>query len=307
MALTTAVTAPAPADSSQAAKTCHIADPLLRTERMPHIWCPSCGIGATVNCFVAALDKSGIDKKKIAVVSGIGCTGRVAGYVRLDSFHTTHGRPIPFATGLKLGNPELKVIVYSGDGDLTGIGGNHFIHAARKNMDLTVICVNNFNYAMTGGQASPTTPLEARASTAPYGCFEPPFNLPYLAETCGAVYVARWTALHIRQTTKAMTEAMLKKGFSFIEIIAPCPTLYARLNKFGEGLDELKFYMENSELKNGAETKTVGIDFRGKIAVGKFVDKEAPTFLENMNRHLSKVLKDKYVWWGPKAENNGKK
>ncbi|GAJ01846.1 unnamed protein product, partial [marine sediment metagenome] len=142
---------------------------LLRMDRIPHIWCPGCGIGTVVTSFAEALKKSKIDLDKTAIVSGIGCTGRVAGYVKLDSFHTTHGRAVPFATGLKLANPELKVIVFSGDGDIAGIGGNHFIHAARRNMDITIICVNNFNYAMTGGQVAATTPTMANASTAPYG------------------------------------------------------------------------------------------------------------------------------------------
>ena len=155
-------------------------EPFLRTDRMPHIWCPGCGIGTTVNCFARALIESKIDLESLALVSGIGCTGRVAGYVKLDSFHTTHGRAIPFATGLKLANPKLNVVVYSGDGDLSAIGGNHLIHAARRNIDLKVICVNNLIYAMTGGQTAPTTPGHAITSTAPYGVYEPSFNLPQI-------------------------------------------------------------------------------------------------------------------------------
>ncbi len=213
----------------------------LRMERMPHIWCPGCGIGTTVNCFAHALESSGLDLRKVAIVSGIGCTGRVSGYMKLDSFHTTHGRAIPFATGLKLANPELKVVVYSGDGDLTAIGGNHFIHAARRNVDLTVILINNFIYGMTGGQVAPTTPIGATASTTPYGNYEQTFNLPYLAESCGAVYVARWTSYHVRHTAKAMKEALLKDGFSFVEVLAPCPTLFSRRNKLGDGLDQMKY------------------------------------------------------------------
>ena len=174
-------------------------EPFLRTDRMPHIWCPGCGIGTTVNSFARALIDSKIDLQSLALVSGIGCTGRVAGYVKLDSFHTTHGRAIPFATGLKLANPKLNVVVYSGDGDLSAIGGNHLIHAARRNIDLKVICVNNLIYAMTGGQTAPTTPGHATTSTNPYGTFEPAFNLPHLVEAAGAVYVARWTTFHVRQ------------------------------------------------------------------------------------------------------------
>ena len=266
----------------------------LRMERMPHIWCPGCGIGTTVNCFAHALEASGFDLKKVAVVSGIGCTGRVAGYMKLDSFHTTHGRAIPFATGLKLANPELKVVVYSGDGDLTAIGGNHFIHAARRNVNMTVILINNFIYGMTGGQVAPTTPIGATASTAPYGNFEEPFNLPYLAESCGAVYVARWTSFHVRHATKAIKDALLKKGFSFVEILAPCPTLYSRRNRLGDGLDQMKFYRDNSDIQNGADTKTVGLSFQGKIVVGKFVDKDKPTYLESMNAFYAQKLGDKF-------------
>ncbi len=268
--------------------------PLLREDRMPHIWCPGCGIGTTVNCFARALSDCGIDLKNLCVVSGIGCTGRVAGYVNLDSFHTTHGRAIPFATGLKLANPDLKVVVYSGDGDLMAIGGNHFIHAARRNMDLTIICINNLTYAMTGGQASSTTPESSFATTAPYGAFEHTFNLPFLADSCGAVYVARWTAYHVRQTATAMREALEKKGFSFVEILAPCPTQYQRRNKLGDGLDTMKLYKERSVVKPNADTRSVGLSFDGEIVCGKFVDIERPTWLEGYNQRLSTALGPEY-------------
>jgi 2-oxoglutarate ferredoxin oxidoreductase subunit beta len=221
------------------------------------------------------------------VVSGIGCTGRVAGYLNVDSFHTTHGRPIPFATGLKLANPKLKVVVYSGDGDLFAIGGNHFIHAARRNMDLTIICVNNFTYGMTGGQVTPTTPIDAVASTAPFGNFEDPFNLPFLADCAGAVYVARWTTFHVRQLAKAMREAIQKRGLSFIEILSPCPTLYGRRNRLGDGLEMMRTYKESSIIKNGTDTREVGLDFKGKIICGKFVDRERPTFTDQFNKKLA--------------------
>ncbi|MFP4081182.1 MAG: thiamine pyrophosphate-dependent enzyme [Candidatus Aminicenantes bacterium] len=270
----------------------------LRMDRIPHIWCPGCGIGVVVTSFTEALRKSEIDLDKVSVVSGIGCTGRVAGYVKLDSFHTTHGRAVPFATGLKLGNPDLKVVVFSGDGDIVGIGGNHFVHAARRNMDIVVICVNNFNYAMTGGQVAATTPIQANASTAPYGNFEYPFNLPYLAEASGATYVARWTALHLRRVTKSIQEALNKRGFSLIEVITPCVTLYARRNRLGDGLNLLKYYYEKSEIQHGADTKTLDISYQGKLIVGKFVDKEKPTFLDAMNEHLAKVLGEKYQAYG---------
>jgi 2-oxoglutarate ferredoxin oxidoreductase subunit beta len=267
----------------------------LRMDRMPSIWCPGCGIGTTVNCFTRALTESKFDLDKVAIVSGIGCTGRVAGYLRLDSFHTTHGRAIPFATGLKLANPDLKVVVYSGDGDLSAIGGNHLIHAARRNADLLVVCVNNFTYGMTGGQVTPTTPNPVIASTTPYGAFEQTFNLPNLVDACGATYVARWTAFHVRQLAKSMGEGLAKKGFRFIEIIAPCPTLYLRRNKLGEGLDEMRFYKEKSVVKNGADTREVSLEFRDKIIVGKFVDRERPTLEEAMEKRLSEALGPRYV------------
>ncbi|MFH0903163.1 MAG: 2-oxoacid:ferredoxin oxidoreductase subunit beta [Pseudomonadota bacterium] len=270
-------------------------NPFLRMDRMPSIWCPGCGIGTTVNCFTRALTESNLDLRKVAIVSGIGCTGRVAGYLNIDSFHTTHGRAIPFATGLKLANPELKVIVYSGDGDLAAIGGNHFIHAARRNVDITVICVNNLTYGMTGGQLGPTTPVPAVASTAPYGAFEEPFSLPFLADSAGAVYVARWTAYHVRQTAKAMQEALAKRGFSFVEVLSPCPTLYQRRNKLGDGLDALKYYKEKSVVKHGADTRSVAVTYQGELVVGRFVDRERPTFIEAMNERLSKALGEKYA------------
>ncbi len=260
----------------------HPKDHLLREDRLPHIWCPTCGIGTCVNSFIEAVRETGIPEEKFVIVSGIGCTGRVAGYVRLDSFHTTHGRAIPFATGLHLANPELKVVVFSGDGDLVAIGGNHLIHAARRNLDLTVICVNNFIYGMTGGQLAPTTPHLARTTTSPNGNWEYPFNVPHLVASCGAAYVARWTALHVRRLKRSIVEAIQKRGFSFVEVIAPCSTLYARKNRLGTGADLMKFYHDHCEVRHGADTAEVDIGFQTDIVVGKFVDRDRPTFLDQM-------------------------
>ncbi len=280
----------------------HPVAPFIRMDRMPHIWCPTCGIGTVVKCYASALENLKLDLDKVAIVSGIGCTGRVAGYMNMDAFHTTHGRAVPFATGLKLGRPELNVTVFSGDGDLSGIGGNHFIHSARRHMDILVILVNNFIYAMTGGQNAPTTPLGANSSTMPFGNFEPPFNLPHLAASCGASYVARWTCLHIRRMTKAFEEGLERKGFRFIEIIAPCSTLYARRNRLGTGLNLMQFYHDNAEIKHGVDTREVGIAFQEKIICGKFVDdEEQTTFLENMYAHYERVLGDKYVSMPPEG------
>lgn len=254
----------------------HPLDGYLRVERLPHIWCPGCGLGLVLNAFLRGLLKSGLDADNVVIVSGIGCTGRAAGYIKLDSFHTTHGRAIPFATGLKLANPKLKVVVFSGDGDLVAIGGNHFIHAARRNIDITVLMVNNFIYGMTGGQLAPTTPLAARTTTSPHGNTEESFNIPYLAASSGAVYVARWTAAHVRRLEKAVIEAMHKRGFSVVEAISSCPTYYGRLNRLGGGLELIKYFRDNSVIKQGINPLHAGTGIDGQIVVGKFVDIERP-------------------------------
>jgi len=261
---------------------------LLRLDRMPHIWCAGCGIGPAVGCFLRAIERAGLNPDKVALVSGIGCAGRAAGYVKLDSFHTTHGRALPFATGLKLGNPELNVVVFSGDGDLAAIGGNHLIHSARRNMDITVICINNFTYGMTGGQVGPTTPLYARSATSPYGNLEYPFNLPYLLAASGATYVARWTILHARQLERSIAEALRKPGFSFIEVIAPCPTLYGRMNKQPKGMDTMRWYQEKSVVRDGADPRDVAMDSDGAIVVGRFVDIQRPTYWEQWQQMLGR-------------------
>ena len=258
----------------------HPLDDLLRTDRIPHIWCPGCGIGTAFSSCLTALKSSQLDLQKVSMVSGIGCSGRAAGYINLDSFHTTHGRAIPFATGLKLGNPELNVVVFSGDGDLFAIGGNHFIHAARRNIDLTVVCVNNLNYGMTGGQVAATTPFQAKTTTTPAGNPEPPFNLPLMAYASGAAYVARWTILHTRDLTDSIEEGLLKKGFSFIEVLSPCPVNYGRRNK-ERTFDTLKMYQERTIIKNNAHPADVDIDFEKGIVLGKFVDHERATCIEN--------------------------
>jgi len=273
----------------------HPVAPYLRMDRIPHIWCPTCGIGTVVRCYASALEEVGLDMDKAAIVSGIGCTGRVAGYMKMDAFHTTHGRAIPFATGLKMARPELNVTVFSGDGDLSGIGGNHFIHAARRNMDLLVVLVNNFIYGMTGGQNAPTTPIGAKSTTMPYGNYERPFNLPHLAASCGATYVARWTSLHIRRVTNSLKEALQLKGFRMVEVIAPCATVYARRNRLGSGFHLLKFYHDNARIEHGADTRGLDIDFQNKLTCGVFVNEERPTFQEMMETHYQDKFGDKYV------------
>jgi len=291
----------------------HPMDSLLRGERLPHIWCQGCGLGTALTTFISSLQwlekNKNWDLDKVSVVSGIGCSGRVAGYLRLDSFHTTHGRAIPFATGLKLANPELKVVVFSGDGDIAGIGGNHFIHAARRNLDITVICVNNFNYGMTGGQVGSTTPHGARAVTTQYGNFEYPFNLPYLAAAGGASFMARWTVLHARRLEWTLREAMEHRGFSFVEIIAPCSTAYARWNPEGKGLDPqglrrrglevMKHYQKVGMISPDTHPKDAGVkvDANGlitEIVEGKFLDDPKPD-LQNAIDAMADAAEKKWL------------
>jgi 2-oxoglutarate ferredoxin oxidoreductase subunit beta len=262
-------------------KLSHPQDELLRIDRIPHIWCSGCGIGTVFSCVLAGVQKSEIPLNDIAMVSGIGCTGRMAGYIKVDSYHTTHGRAVPFATGLKLARPEGCVMVASGDGDIVAIGGNHFIHAARRNIDMTIICVNNFNYGMTGGQLAPSTPFGAKTTTSPIGCPEEPFNFCHLAAACGAVYVARWTSLHIRRLTESITKAMKKPGFTFVEVLSPCPTSFGRRNRMRVPLDIVKFYHEKSVIRNNIDPKEAVLDFNENIVVGEFVDIERPTFMDN--------------------------
>lgn len=269
--------------TGKAAVVDHPLEDLIRSDRIPHIWCSGCGIGTAFASCLTAMKSSGVDLQKTCMVSGIGCSGRAAGYVNLDSFHTTHGRAIPFATGLKLGNPSLNVVVFSGDGDLFAIGGNHFIHAARRNIDLTVICLNNLNYGMTGGQVAATTPHLARTTTTPSGNPEQPFNLPLLAWASGATYVARWTMLHIRELTDCIQKAILKSGFSFIEVLGPCPINYGRRNR-EKSLQTLKLYRERTIIRNNADLRDLEIDFTTQVVLGEFVNKERATCIENYDK-----------------------
>ncbi len=267
----------------QATANIHPIDKLLRADRLPHILCPGCGIGTVIHGYAHAIAGSGIDEDRHICVSGIGCSGRAAGYMNVDSYHATHGRALPFALGIAVHNPSLEVTVISGDGDLTSIGGNHLIHAARRNVNLNVICINNFNYGMTGGQVGPTTPIGAKGSTAPFGVVERPFNLPYLAKATGAVFVARWTILHVREFQDAVLRAMEKTGFCFIEVLAPCPTSFGKANKIGDGLHEMEIYRQRCRIENGAqnieELDIDLIDENKAITVGNFVDIEREDYL----------------------------
>ena len=260
----------------------HPIDSLLRADRLPHILCAGCGIGTVIHAYAHAIAASGIDEERHVCVSGIGCSGRAAGYVNVDSYHTTHGRALPFALGIAVHNPSLNVTVISGDGDLAAIGGNHLIHAARRNVNMNVICINNFNYGMTGGQVGPTTPIGAKGSTAPQGAVEQPFNLPYLAKATGATFVARWTILHVREFQEAVLRSMQKDGFGFIEVLAPCPTSFGKSNKIADGLHEMEIYRRRCRIENGAD-RLYGLDIDlldddKPIVVGNFVDIERESF-----------------------------
>jgi 2-oxoglutarate ferredoxin oxidoreductase subunit beta len=270
----------------------HPYEKFLRKDRIPHIWCEGCGNGIILNCFARALDELNIDLDKVVVVSGIGCIGRISGYTNTDSFHTTHGRPIAFATGVKLANPDLKVVVISGDGDLFAIGGNHFIHAARRNIDLQVICANNFIYGMTGGQVGPTTPLDTWTSTTPYGNIEQAFNLVHLAAACGSVYVARWTTLHTRWLTESIKKALQKEGFSFIEVVSECPEIFGRYNKMDTAIKMMKWFKEASQVEHFSDPAKAEIT-PNRIVVGEFVDIEKPSYGHLRQQMTTRIMEKK--------------
>jgi 2-oxoglutarate ferredoxin oxidoreductase subunit beta len=250
----------------------------LRLERLPHIWCQGCGLGIVLHAYADALEETGVDLNKVATISGIGCAGRASGYVNTDSFHTTHGRALPFATGVGISRPDIKPVVISGDGDLFSIGGNHLIHAARRNIDVLVICSNNFNYGMTGAQFGPTTPSETKTPTSPYGNIENPFNLVALVASAGATYVSRWTVMHPIQLKNSIKRGLQKKGFSFIEVISPCTTGYGRLNKMTP-LDMMRNLKETGKIRKVPPTEAT-IDPTKEIILGDFVDIEKPTYNE---------------------------
>ncbi len=224
-------------------------DKYFRQNRLPHLWCPGCGNGIVMKAIVQAIEKKNLDQDKTIIVSGIGCSSRASGYMNFDTLHTAHGRAIPFATGIKLANPELNVIVITGDGDCTAIGGNHFIHGCRRNVDLTVVLFNNNIYGMTGGQASPLTPLTKKATTAPYGSIDRPFDPCDLAKAAGATYVARSTAFHVQHLADVIAQGMDNDGFSFIEAITQCPISYGRKNKLGDAPAMLKWMSEHAVMQ----------------------------------------------------------
>lgn len=263
----------------------------LRRERMPTIFCAGCGNGIVINTFFNGMEMAEKNLDNITMVSGIGCSSRVPGYIKCDSLHTTHGRPIAFATGVKLANPDMDVVVISGDGDAAAIGGNHLIHGTRRNIDLTVICINNSIYGMTGGQISPTSPKGSFGSTAPYGALETPFDLSELVSAAGASYVSRWTTAHPVQLSNAIKKGLLNKGFSFIEVISQCPTYFGRKNKMRSPIDMMNWMKENSVVKRKADTMSEE-ELEGKIIVGDFVDRKRLEFAEGLCEMVNQQCKD---------------
>jgi len=250
---------------------------LRHSKKFPNVWCAGCGIGIVLGAIIRAVDDLRLDKNDVALLSGIGCTGRMPVYVDFNTMHTTHGRALAFATGLKMVRPEMKVIVVMGDGDALAIGGNHFIHAARRNIGLTAIVVNNSTYGMTGGQYSPTTPIGAQATTAPYGHIEQHFPIAELAATAGAAFVACSTVYHVQELEKLIAQAITKDGFSVVEAVSYCHTTIGRINRWGTAPDMMRALKEQSITRRQAEGMSEE-EKHGKIVRGVFVDRDIPEY-----------------------------
>lgn len=266
--------------------TSELVNKYFRTESLPHIWCPGCSNGIVTRALVKAIDNLGLDPDKVCIVSGIGCSSRASGYLNFNTLHTIHGRALAFATGIKLANPDLHVIVITGDGDSSAIGGNHLIHACRRNIDITTIVFNNNIYGMTGGQYSPTTPTGDKGTTAPYGNIDANFDLCKIAEATGASYVARSTAYHANMVVKQIEEGIKNKGFSFVETVTTCPTYYGRRNKKGGAVDMMTYLKDNSININAA--KKLGEDkTEGKIVIGELFRKEREEYTEKYNEIIN--------------------
>jgi 2-oxoglutarate ferredoxin oxidoreductase subunit beta len=250
----------------------------LRREVLPTTFCVGCGGGTVLNAFTHAVDEMAIDPRTIVCVTGIGCSSWIPSpYFKCDTLHTTHGRAIAFATGVKIMRPEMKVIIIAGDGDLAGIGGNHLIHAARRNLDLSVFLVNNFIYGMTGGQVSPTTPLGTRTTTTPYANLEHAFKIADVVAAAGASYVSRWTTYHPFQLMESMQNAIHKNGFSFVEIISQCPVSYGKMTGMGDPVDILNYFRDSS-IHVDDTTDLSEEELEGKFVIGKLVERERSEF-----------------------------
>ena len=252
-------------------KNTNVMDRYMRTSKLPHIWCPGCGIGIVVNALIRAVDNLNIKQEEVAVLTGIGCSGRASGYVNFCGFQPTHGRALPFSTGIKIANPKLNVVAIMGDGDCASIGGNHFIHAARRNIDITALVLNNSNYGMTGGQYAPSTPMGAKTTTSPYGHIEPDFDICDMAKTAGATYIARSTTYHINLTMRYIENALKHKGFSVVEVMLACPTLFGRFNKLGDAVQMMEQQKEQAvSLKKSKDMSPE--ELKGKYVIGEFYE-----------------------------------
>lgn len=272
-------------------RTAPLIQEYLRPDKaFPSVWCPGCGNGIVLACILRAVRKLGLDKNKVAMVSGIGCSGRMAVYADFNTLHTTHGRALAFSTGLKLARPDLHVIVVMGDGDSMAIGGNHFIHTCRRNINMTAIVVNNRIYGMTGGQCSPTTPTDQTASTATYGNIDQPFDVSHMAAVAGAAFVARSTVFHARELESMIARGLEKKGFSVIEAMSNCHTYYGRMNKLGSAPKMFEWMKENTAPVTLAPEKR-----RGKISRGIFVDKDTIGFLQHYEALVERAIKNKQM------------
>lgn len=252
----------------------------LRHDKLfPHIWCPGCGNGIVLGSLIRAIDRSGLKQDDFVLVSGIGCSGRMTVYTDFNTLHTTHGRALTFATGIKLAKPSLHVIAIMGDGDATAIGGNHFIHAARRNMDLTAVIINNQIYGMTGGQQSPTTPYGSMTTTSPYGHIENAFSISDLAMVAGASFVGRGTIFHVQLLDTLIEKALLKKGFNVVEILSTCHVYFGRKNNMGSPVRMMKWLQENAVTMDKARQMKEGA-LEGKVRIGVLTDSDKSSFLE---------------------------
>lgn len=264
----------------------------FRTQKLPQIWCPGCGHGIITRAITVAIEKSGFDRDKICIVSGIGCSSRATGYLDFDTLHTTHGRALAFATGIKFANPEMKVIVITGDGDCTAIGGNHLIHACRRNIGLTTIVYNNNIYGMTGGQYSPTTPKFDKGTTAPYGNIDKAFDISNLAASAGATYVGRATAYHANLLITLIQNGLKNDGFSLIEAISDCPTYYGRKNKKGSAVDMLEWQKEHA-VNISAASKMTPESLEGKFLIGEFKNSPEPEYTSEYQKIIDRFGKER--------------
>jgi 2-oxoglutarate ferredoxin oxidoreductase subunit beta len=260
---------------------------LIRERFFPHLWCPGCGHGTVLNGMLRSVEQLGMSRNEIVMVSGIGCSSRITGYVDFHTLHTLHGRALAFATGVKMSRPELNVIVPMGDGDALAIGGNHFIHAARRNIDMTAIVMNNRIYGMTGGQFSPLSGRDIRATTAPFLSIDPGFDVVELSRAAGATFVARTTTYHVKQLIDLIKQAVLHEGFAVVEVLSQCPTHFGRRNKEGSAVDMLKRFKQHTT-PIGSKAKTQNPQL---IERGIFVQEEAPEYCKEYEKIVERAMK----------------